>query len=489
MRHTEVTAHSSQLKFIPMKKLFNLIGLILLLAGCKTRNIHFTIPEQTLPVSFQRYADSTTIADMQWRDYFADRHLVTLIDTALTRNPDLNIALERIELANAGLLNARAALRPSVSGNISPALRRYGLYTMDGAGNISTEITPGKIVPTDLPDFYIGLQSSWEIDLWKKLSNRKNAAYSSFLASVEGARLVTTALISEIALAYYELIALDNEQEVLSETIRNQEEVLDVIRYQKEAGRANELVVQQFKAQQLNTRTLEREVMLKISETENRINFLLGRYPQPIERNKTLLFRDLPLEIATGIPSQMLLNRPDIRAANYQVQASRFDVKAANAEFLPGLTLTAGLGYQAFNPKFLLQTPASLAYSLVGGLTAPLINKKAIEARFSMAKSSQIIAMYTYQKAILNGYTEVVNELTRINALREISDLKTVQSQVLEESVETSSQLYASAKATYLEVLIAQQNAIQAKLEMVDSHKKQLMASIAIYKALGGGWK
>src|SRR5690606_15988537 len=138
-----------------------------------------------------------------------------------------------------------------------------------------------------------------------------------------------------------------------TETIRNQEQVLDVIRYQKEAARANELVVQQFKAQQLNTQTLEREVIQKITETENRINFLLGRYPQPIERNEELLFRDLPLEIASGIPSQLLLNRPDIRAANYQVQASKFDVKAANAEFLPSLTLTAGLGYQAFSPKFL----------------------------------------------------------------------------------------------------------------------------------------
>lgn len=463
--------------------------MILLVAGCKTRNIHFTVPERTLPGSFQRYADTTTIANIQWRDYFADPQLVALIDTALSNNPDLQIALERIELANAGLLGAGAALRPTVSANVSPAIRRYGLYTMDGAGNISTEMTPGKIVPTDLPDFYIGLQSSWEIDIWKKLANRKNAAYQSFLASVEGARFVTTSLITEIALAYYELIALDNEREMLTETIRNQEEVLDVIRYQKEAGRANELVVQQFKAQQLNTQTLEREVMQRISETENRINFLLGRFPQPIERNMALLFRDLPPEVASGIPSQMLLNRPDIRAANYQVQASRFDVKAANAEFLPSLTLTAGLGYQAFNPKFLFHTPASLAYSLVGGLAAPLINKKAIEARFNTAKSSQIIAMYEYQRAILNGYTEVVNELTRINALREISDLRTLQSQVLEESVETSNELYVSAKATYLEVLVAQQNAIQAKREMVDSHKKQLMASVNIYRALGGGWK
>lgn len=472
-----------------MKKLLKLSWIILLLAGCKTQNINFTVPEKTLPERFQQYEDSTTIADIKWRDYFGDPSLEALIDTALASNLDLKIALERIELANAGLLNAKGALKPTVSGNFTPAIRRFGLYTMDGAGNISTEMTPGKIVPVDLPDFYIGLQSSWEIDMWKKLRNRKNAAFSNFLASVEGANFVTTSLITEVATAYYQLIALDNEQDILSETIRNQEEVLDVIRYQKEAGRANELVVQQFKAQQLNTKTLEREVMQNILETENRINFLLGRYPQPIERTKTLLFRDLPLEIASGVPSKMLLNRPDIRAANFQVQSSKFDVKAANAEFLPSLTLTAGIGYQAFNPKFLFTTPASLAYSLVGGLAAPLINKNAIQARFNTAKSSQIIAMYEYQKTILTGYTEVVNELSKINALREISELKTQQSEVLEQSVETSNELYKSAKASYLEVLIAQQNAIQAKLEMVESHRRQLMSSVNIYKALGGGWK
>jgi multidrug efflux system outer membrane protein len=472
-----------------MNKLFKFSWVILLLAGCKTQNINFTVPEKTLPERFQRYEDSTNIADIKWRNYFGDSYLEALIDTALINNIDLKIALERIELSNASLLNAKGALKPTVTGNFGPAIRRYGLYTMDGAGNISTEMTPGKIVPVDLPDFYIGLQSSWEVDMWKKLRNRKNAAFNNFLGSVEGANLVTTTLITEVATAYYELIALDNEMDILSETIRNQEEVLDVIRYQKEAGRANELVVQQFKAQQLNTKTLERQVMQSILETENRINFLLGRYPQPIERNKSLLFRDLPLEIASGVPAQMLLNRPDIRAANYQVQSSKFDVKAANAEFLPSINLTAGLGYQAFNPKFLFNTPASLAYSLVGGLVTPLINKNGIQARFNTAKSSQIIAMYEYQKSILTGYTEVVNELSRINALREISDLKTQQSQVLEESVETSNQLYTSAKATYLEVLIAQQNAIQAKLEMVESHKRQLMSSVNIYKALGGGWK
>jgi multidrug efflux system outer membrane protein len=463
--------------------------MVVLTTSCKVPQTAVNVGSKAIPDRFQTYADTNSVGNLSWRSYFGDPLLQALIDTALNNNLDKKVALERIQLANARLLGARGALLPTVSGNFAPALRRYGYYTMDGVGNATTDILPGKRVPENLPDFYIGLQTSWEIDVWKKLSNRKKAAYQQVLASMEGANFVQTRIVEEVALAYIELIALDNEKEILSETIRNQEEVLDVIRYQKEAGRANELVVQQFKAQQLNTQTLEREVYQQILEVENRMNVLLGRYPQPIVRNKELLFTELPTEIGTGVPVQVLNNRPDVKAAALEVQANRFDLEAARAEFLPSLTLTAGLGYQAFNPKYLLQTPTSLAYSLVGGLTAPLLNRKAIESRFSSAKSSQIMAIYEYQKALLTGYTEVVNELNRLRALYEISNLKTEQSQVLEASVETSNELYTSAKATYLEVLVAQQNAIQAKLEMVDSHRKQWMASVQLYKALGGGWK
>ncbi len=472
-----------------MKQLIKFLCLLLVLTGCKTQKIDFTIPQKTLPKSFKIGDASNTIAEIDWHHYFSDPHLIKLIDTALASNPDLQIALQRVEYSKAGLLSARGALKPTVSAQLSPAVRKYGLYTMDGAGNVSTDILPDKMVPEHLPDFYLGLQSSWEIDIWKKLRNRERAAFSNYLASSEGINFAKTTLITQVALAYYDLIALDNELEFLTETILNQEQVLEVIKYHKEAGRANELMVQQFKAQQLNTQTLQRQVIQSINEAENKINFLLGRYPQPIERSKAELYRNVPEIIEAGIPSQLLLHRPDVRAANYRLQAARFDVKAANAEFLPRITLSAGLGYQAFNPKYLLNTPASIAYSLVGGLMAPLVNKNAIQAKFDMAKSSQIMAMYEYQKAIIGGYTEVVNELSRINALAEISKLKTAQSQVLEASVSTSNELYSAAKATYLEVLVAQQNALYAKLEMVNAHKMQLTASVNIYRALGGGWK
>jgi multidrug efflux system outer membrane protein len=472
-----------------MKKWFKYIVIGLVVGACKLPQTQVSVQERALPESFKGGTDTSQIGNLSWRNYFSDPALQSLIDTALVNNLDKKMALERIQMAQAQVLAAKGAMLPTLSGNFSPALRRYGYYTMDGVGNATTDILPGKRVPVNLPDFYVGLQSTWEIDVWKKLSNRKKSAYQQFLASVEGVNYVQTQLVAEVASAYFELVALDHELSVLSETVKNQEEVLNVIRAQKEAARANELVVQQFKAQQLNTQTLERQVRQEISEVENRLNALLGRYPQPIVRSKDLLFKGLPKDISAGIPVQVLHNRPDIKAAALEVESKRLDVLSARAEFLPSIQLSAGIGYQAFNPKYLLETPTSLAYSLVGGLTAPLLNRKAIEARFSTAKSSQILALLDYHQALLNGYTEVLNELNRIEAYKDISDLKNEEVQVLQSSVQTSSELYTAAKATYLEVLVAQQNALQAQLDRVEAYKRQWLSSISLYKALGGGWK
>jgi multidrug efflux system outer membrane protein len=184
----------------------------------------------------------------------------------------------------------------------------------------------------------------------------------------------------------------------------------------------------------------------------------------------------------------LLANRPDVREAEHQIEASKFDLKAARAAFFPNFNITATLGYQAFNPEFLFQTPASLAYSLFGTVVAPLINMNALKAQFNTAKANQLTAMYNYQETILNGYVEVANELSNIQNLEQIHSRKKQQSEALKQSVETSDELYKSARATYLEVLIAQQNALQANLELIDVIKQQRIATVKIYKALGGGW-
>ncbi|MCU0424005.1 MAG: efflux transporter outer membrane subunit [Candidatus Kapabacteria bacterium] len=461
------------------------------LFSCKSLDTTVSVPSRAIPLTFsERLAsDTVNIATVPWREYFRDSLLVRLIDTALANNFDLQTVLERIQIANANAQFTRGELLPKVIGSIGGGVRKYGLYTMDGAGNISTEILPGKIVPVDLPDLSIGVQTAWEVDIWGKLRSKNEAAAAQYLASIEGTRFVATSLIAEVAETYFDLVALDNELDIVRRTIQKHREALNTIELQKEAGRANELAVQQFEAQVLSLQVQERETLHHITLLENRLNMLLGRFPQTILRQRSALAVPVPEQISSGLPAQLLANRPDIREAELHVRASKFDVEAAKAAFFPSLTLSAGIGFQAFDPQLLFLSPASIAYNALGGLVAPLVNWQGLEAQFSAAKSQQKQALYRYQQSIVHGFTEVVNELSALENLRQINALKTQENAVLKESEDIAAELYKSAKATYLEVLLAQENALHAQLQLVNIRKRQQIALVHLYKALGGGWR
>ena len=468
--------------------LFSIAGL----TGCSSLNTALSIPEKTLPDTFTQTVDKNegiTVASVNWREYFTDNNLQNLLDEAVKNNPDLQMALQRIEISRSSVKLANGALLPQVSLNVGGSVRRFGLYTMDGAGNSTTQITPGQTIPTNLPDMYLGMQSSWEIDIWEKLRHQRESAISTYIASVEGTNFVISTLVADVASYYTELLALDNELALVQQTITKQQEALEVIQLQKEVGRANELAVEQFHAELLNTKILEKNIQQQVIEVENKINFLLGSYPKPIKRNKDVFAHELPIQIASGFPSELLANRPDIREAEFKIEASKFDLQAAKAAFYPNFNITASLGFQAFNPEFLFSSPASIAYSVFGTLVAPIINMNALKAQFNTAQANQLTAMYHYQKTVLNAYVEVANQLVAIENLQQVNLLKTQQNALLKKSVGTSGELYRTARATYLEVLLAQQNALKSNIELISVIKQQRLSAINIYKALGGGWK
>jgi NodT family efflux transporter outer membrane factor (OMF) lipoprotein len=460
-----------------------------LLLSCKTPKPLENNAIKNIPASFVPAKDSTNSATINWKQYFTDASLVELIDISLKNNMDMSIAIQRIEAARAGLRLSKNAMLPSVNANVSFLQRKFGYYTMDDAGNRTTEIEPGKVVPTHLPDYFVGLQTTWEIDVFGKLRNKRKAAAARYLASVEGKNLVITNLIADLANAYYELLALDNDLDIIRETIKLQENALELIKAQKEADVVNELAVQQFQAQAASSKALEYEVLQKITENESTINFLAGRYPQPVKRNKTGLNMPLPFNPTTGVPSDLLKNRPDIRRAEFELMASHLDVKAAKAAFYPSLNINGSLGFQAYKAAFLFTDPKSLAYSVLGGLIAPLINRNAIKAEFKTANATQRQMLFKYQKSILNGYVEVYNEMARIKNLDSIVTFKTEQATALTRSIETSSELFETGRATYVEVLMIQKGSLESKLDLINTKKRQFNAVVNIYKALGGGWR
>jgi outer membrane protein, multidrug efflux system len=261
------------------------------------------------------------------------------------------------------------------------------------------------------------------------------------------------------------------------------------VKVQKQTGLVNELVVKQFEAQYLNSRILEKEVRQRILESENRINYLLGRFPQPIIREKTNFIKPIPFQVNVGIPSDLLKNRPDIRQAEYNLVAAKADVKAAKAAFYPTLNINGAYGFQAFKTGFIFTTPQSIAYTIFGSLTAPLINRSAIKSEFINANAMQREALYSYQQTIINGYVEVYNQVALIKNLDEIYVLRNDQADVLTQSVDASNDLFKSGRASYLEVLLTQRNALDSRLQLVEAKKRQYFAFVNIYKALGGGWQ
>jgi len=445
-----------------------------------------------LPQKFVNRTDSSSAASINWKEFFTDPTLIGLIDTALVNNLDVQIAFQKINVARSQVKFARGLSAPFVTGSGSAGQQNYGEYTQEGVGNYDTDfsknIREDQHMAPDLKDFYLGLHTSWEIDVWGKLRNKRKAATAKYLASVEGRNWVITNLISEIATTFYELLALDYELQIIDETIILQTNQLSIVIIQKEAGRANELAVKQFEAQVLHSKGLRIEVSQKIIEAENKLNYLLGRYPQPINRDVTHFTQTVPQQVLIGIPSDLLGNRPDIKQAEYELTASKANLKAAKAAFYPSFTISGALGFHSFNPDFFI-TPNALVYNIFGGLVTPLVNQSAIKASFRTAKATQLEAMCNYQKAILNGYIEVYNQMVYINNLNQIYKLKSEEVNVLTTSIETASELFLTGRATYLEIIVTRSAALQSRLELINIKKRQFNSVVHIYKALGGGWK
>ena len=444
---------------------------------------------KSVPNAYNNATDTTNSAQMNWRDFFNDKNLIALIDTAIRNNPEVLMTLQDIEMAHNKVQMRHGALRPSVMAGGGLGVEKVGRYTSQGAGDASAEITPGNIVPEILTDISGGIRASWEIDVWGKLRAAKSAALTKYLGSFEGRNFVMTNLIAEVANSYYELLAFDNQLDIIRQTIQLQTNQLEVVKVQKEAAVVTELAVKQFEAQILNSQSMEYEILQSIIETENKINFLLGRYPQPIVRDKETLTAQLPNRIKQGIPSQLLKNRPDIRQAELEIIAAKWDVKVAQLEFYPSLSVSGALGLQSFSPRYLYKLPESLASSLIGDMAGPIINKNAIMAEFKTANALQIQAMYEYQKTILNAYFEVTNELARIDNLEKHYEYKAKEVEVQTKSIDIANDLFKSARANYLEVLNTQREALDSKLELVELKKRQFNAVTNVYRALGGGWK
>lgn len=453
-----------------------------------------TITEKTenadVPDSYTAFdmTDTVNSTNVKWREYFTDPNLTALIDTALANNQELNITLQEIEIARNEVRTRKGEYLPFVSIGAGAGADKPGRYTGRGSSEATTEIEPGKETPDPLPDYFLGAYATWEIDIWHKLRNAKKAAVKRYLSTVEGKNFLVTNLVAEIANSYYELLSLDNQLDIVKQNIAVQSSALEIVRAQKQATRVTELAVRRFEAQVLHTKSMQYGIQQQIIETENRINFLVGRFPQPVVRASSDFITLVPNNIYSGLPTQLLENRPDIRQAELELAAAKLDVKVARASFYPSLRISAGCGVQAYNPSLIFRAPESMLYSLLGDVFAPIMNRNALKATYYSANAKQTQAVFNYERRILNGYIEVANQLAKIENLRQSYELKSQEVQALAESVDIANNLFSSARADYMEVLMTQRDVLESKFELIETKKQQMNAVVDIYRALGGGW-
>lgn len=472
-----------------MNKISGLLFILLFTWGCKGPQQTFRSENKTVPDSYAfTVRDTNNIAQLNWKTYFADSNLIALIDTALKNNQELNITLHEIEISKNEIKARKGEYLPFVNFGAGAGVEKTGRYTRMGAVEEQLEYKPEKHFPMFLQDYTLGFNATWELDIWKKLHNAKKAATSRYLASIEGRNFLVTKLIAEIAESYYELMALDNLLDVIAKNIEIQSNALEVVKVQKDAARVNQLAVNRFEAQLLNTQGLQYAVKQKIVETENHINFLTGRFPGPVSRNSTAFLTTTTDSVQAGLPSQLLLNRPDIRQAELELAASKLDVKVARANFYPSIQLSASLGIQAISATLLFK-PESILFKFLGDLFAPLVNRNAIKAAYNTANEKQIQAVFKYEQTILNAYVDVINQLSKLDNYSKNFTTKQKEVDILMQSIGIANSLFNSARADYAEVLLTQREALDAKIEMIELKSQQLNAKVNIYRALGGGWK
>jgi len=463
------------MKIHSIKHIILIIGVAGIMGSCSTPR-HYqrgTVSTDSL-FGDTLITDSVTMASQPWRELFTESHLQKLIQEGLDNNPDLLTAIQKVNEAEAYFSQSKAALFPSISAN------GKGTYTRN-----PESIYPNG--PREVNTFQLSGEASWEVDLWGKLNSSKRASYANLLASDAGKKAVQTRLISNISSAYYTLIGLDSKLAITQLTVKNNIDLVETIKVLKESGRVTGAAIVQSEAARYAAEVTIPDLQQQIREAENELCLLLGRTPGEIDRGK-IEEQTFSSILKTGVPAQLLDNRPDVMQAEFALMSAYETTSSARAYFYPALTLTASTGFAAADLNKLLD-PTSFAANVVGGLAQPLFNKRINTTRLKVAKAQQEEALINFRNTLLKAGQEVHNTLGSYKSSVQKIALRKLQLDALVKSVDYTKELLTYGSATYTEVLNAQTSLLSAQLNDVNDQLQQLNALVTLYRALGGGWK
>lgn len=456
------------------------VAILLMLNSCGVVNKKYTTPDIKFSENYRDTVvqDTASIATLHWKKIISDSILQGLIEEGLQNNLDLKTALENINQAQASLVQAKLSFFPSLEGSaqVSKSKASQASLNVGSVGGINLNTT----------SYLTQLSSSWEIDVWGKLRSNKRSALASFLKTEAAARAVQTQLISDIAVSYYNLLALDAQLKITRKTLENRIGDQETMKLLKESAVVDGTAVVQSEASRYEIEASIPDIELSILQEENALSILLGRTPGKIERS-TLENQETYSDLKIGIPSSLLNNRPDIREAEMAFRSAFENVNYAKTFFYPSLTITANGGLSSLSLSDFFNN--SVFYNLIGGLTQPIFANGENKARLSINESVQQQAFYDYKATWLNAGKEISDALFLYKKAKEKQEARLSQISALEKSVEfTEALLKYTSTTNYTDVLTAKNNLLSAQLNGISDIQQELQAVVQLYRALGGGW-
>ncbi len=469
-----------------MKKTYNILWLLIaLLASACRISKDVKTPNDYIPSAYRNSAtaDTQTIANIHWQDFFPDETLRQLIDTALVRNFDMQLAVKNLEIAHQSLKQARMSLVPTVGLNVAAS------STVPSKNSLNGSLTSQFLGREHIEDFSANIGISWEADIWGKVRNRKRSALAAYLQTAEARKAVQTGIITMVAQSYYNLLMLDEQLKVAQRNVRLTDSTVRILQLQQEAGQVTALATQQAMAQQLVAAQLIPQLEQDIELVENNLSILTGSVPLRIERNAELDDLEIPASLPAGIPAQMVSNRPDVKSRELALTVANARVGLAKADFYPALNITATGGVNSFKASNWFNLPASLFGVVTGAIAQPLLQRRAIRTNYNIAKIEREKTVIEFKQSVLQAVSEVSGAMVKIEKLNEQYRAASNRAEVLQQATKNAQLLFQSGMANYLEVITAQSNSLQSELALANIKLAHLNAVTELYRAVGGGWK
>ncbi len=466
------------------------IGLLLLstsmlFSACRiTKDV--ALPNPALPVAFRNApaADDTASAgDISWKTFFTDAALQQLIDSAIVRNYDMQLAAENMEQAHLLLRQSKWGYAPDVNLQVNAGISRPSDNSLNG-------LSLSQFLGTShIEDYTAAVGLSWEADIWGKVRNQKRSALAAYLQSEEARKGLQTRLIASVAAGYYNLLMLDEQLAVARKNLALNDSTLTIIRLQYDAGQVTALGVQQAEAQRLTAAQLIPQLGQDMTIQENALNILAGRLPDNVTRAASLNDVAVPTAIPSGLPVHLLSRRPDVKSSELALTVSNAQVGIARANMYPTLNITASGGVNAFKFTNWFSIPASLFGIAAGSLTQPLLQRRQLQTRYHLAQVEREKTVIRFRQTLLNAVGEVSDVLVQTEQIEKRYIVAAQRVEALQTAISSANLLFKNGMATYLEVITAQANLLQSELELSAIRRNQLSASVELYRALGGGWQ